>query len=388
MYGRAQSLDRLAEVERSNSKLEQAIVIYRGVIDLADEDPDLVPLPLLRLAAEKCIDRMRFRGFLGKAVRVQQRLLQRFPDDLSLRNQMGVTFLMMNQAAAAKDVFEAALEKWPNDGFAQVHYGFILKTSYSNNTVGAEYMRKGIESGAEGTQDGRFYFHLGDALQREGLTEDAYEVYDAAVEKKLFLNRYQRSLYNVDRLASQPVWSIEQTTHTEFFRKLEANWEVIRNEGVALLSEPPQDGYRPEAENLQDTGDWKQYELFSRGRKITANCVKAPKTCALIEGFPPAAGCKRGQVKFSVMQPKTHVHSHTGPTNCRLRAHLGLVVPPNVHLRVGNKILSWEEGKIIIFDDSWEHEVWHNGITYRLVLIVDIWHPELTDQEKKNLSPI
>lgn len=37
-------------------------------------------------------------------------------------------------------------------------------------------MQKGIESGAEGTEDGRFYFHLGDALQREGRTKEAYEV--------------------------------------------------------------------------------------------------------------------------------------------------------------------------------------------------------------------
>ena len=81
-------------------------------------------------------------------------------------------------------------------------------------------------------------------------------------------------------------------------RKLEENWEVIRNEGVALLGLPVQDGFRPEAENLKDIGDWKQYELFTKGRKITANCVKAPRTCSLIEEFPAAAGCKRGQVRL------------------------------------------------------------------------------------------
>ncbi|XP_064105862.1 titin-like isoform X2 [Macrobrachium nipponense] len=388
LYGRALCLDRLAEEERSNSKLEQAIVTYRGVIDLADEDPSLVPLPLLRLAAEKCLDRMRFRGFFGKAVRVQQRLLQRFPDDLALRNQMGVTYLLMHQPSAAKEVFEAILEKWPEDGFAQVHYGFILKTTDQNNTGGAEYMKKGIESKAEGTQDGRFFLHLGDALQREGQTEEAYKVYDDAVAKGLFLNKYQRSLYNVDRLSSQPIWTVEQTTYTEFFRKLEANWEAIRDEAVALLTEPPQDGFRPESENLQERGDWKQYEMFSRGRKITANCVKAKVTCSLIDDFSPAAGCKRGQVKFSVMDPNTHVHAHTGPTNCRLRAHLGLVVPSGVHMRVADQMIGWEEGKIIIFDDSWEHEVWHNGTTKRMVLIVDVWHPELTDHERKSLTPL
>ncbi|ROT70854.1 hypothetical protein C7M84_010873 [Penaeus vannamei] len=388
LYGRACSLDRLAEVERSNSRLEQAIATYRSVIDMADEHPDQVPLPLLRLAAEKCIERMRFRGFMGKAVRVQQRLLQRFPDDISLRNQMGVTFLLMNQPAAAKDVFKEVLEKWPEDGFAQVHYGFVLKTTYNNNTGGIEYMQKGISSGAEGTQDGRFYFHLGDALQREGKTEEAYKLYDIGVEKGLFLSRYQRSLYNVDRLRSQPLWSQEETSYQEFFRKLEQNWLIIRKEGLEALALPPQDGFRPEAENLQDTGDWKQYEIFSRGRKITANCVKTPQTCALVESFKPAAGCKRGQVKFSVMYPGTHVHAHTGPTNCRLRAHLGLLVPEGLHLRVGETNQSWAEGRVIVFDDSWEHEVWHEGDSPRLILIVDVWHPELTEEERLSLSPI
>ncbi|XP_042228777.1 aspartyl/asparaginyl beta-hydroxylase-like [Homarus americanus] len=388
MYGRARSLDRLGELERSNSRLEQAIVTYRGVLDLADEDSNLVPLPLVRMAAENCIDRMIFRGFFGKAVRVQQRLLQRFPDDVKLRNKMGVTFLLMNQGSAAKEVFEAVLQQWPDDGFAQVHYGFILKNTYKNNSGGALYMLKGIESGAEGTDDGRFYFHLGDALQREGKVEEAYKIYDRAVAKGLFLGRYQRSLYNVDRLSSRPFWTPEQTTYQMFFRKLEENWEAIRDEGAALLTAPPQDGFRPEAENLRDVGDWKQYDLFTRGRKITANCVKAPRTCSLIENFPPAAVCKRGQVKFSVMHPGTHVHAHTGPTNCRLRAHLGLVVPDGLRLRVGNEFTTWQEGKIFIFDDSWEHEVWHEGDSPRLILIVDVWHPELTEHERKTLVPI
>lgn len=381
-------MDRLAEVEKSNSKLEQAIVTYRGVIDLADEDSTLVPLPLLRLAAERCIERMRFRGFLGKAMRVQQRLLQRFPDDLDLRNQMGVTYLLMHQPDAAKEVFEAVLEKWPQDGFAQVHYGFILKTHYDDNTGGIDYMRKGIDSQAEGTQDARFFLHLGDAFQRIGQIKEAYEVYDAAVEKGMFLSRYQRSLHNVDRLTSRPVWSIEQTPYTAFFRKLEENWEAIRDEAVALLKEPPQDGYRDESEKLRSKGDWKQYDMFTRGRRLPANCVKTNVTCSLIKDFPAAAGCKRGQVKFSVMQPNTHVHPHTGPTNCRLRAHLGLVIPSDVGIRIGEQMLKWEEGKIMLFDDSWEHEVWHNGTSNRLVLIVDVWHPDLTDHERNNLTPI
>lgn len=58
LYGRARSLDTLAEVERSNARLEQAIFAYRAVLDLEDSVDD----NLYRRAALRCIDRMRFRG--------------------------------------------------------------------------------------------------------------------------------------------------------------------------------------------------------------------------------------------------------------------------------------------------------------------------------------
>uniref|UniRef100_A0A3B4A4F8 Aspartyl/asparaginy/proline hydroxylase domain-containing protein n=1 Tax=Periophthalmus magnuspinnatus TaxID=409849 RepID=A0A3B4A4F8_9GOBI len=76
------------------------------------------------------------------------------------------------------------------------------------------------------------------------------------------------------------------------------------------------------------------------------------------------------QIKFSVMHPGTHVWPHTGPTNCRLRLHLGLVIP-----KTG---CQWEEGKVLIFDDSFEHEVWQDADSFRLIFIIDVWHPELT----------
>lgn len=99
-----------------------------------------------------------------------------------------------------------------------------------------------------------------------------------------------------------------------------------------------EDGFfEDESEDLRDVGDWKQFNLFMRGQKIVKNCAKAPFTCKLIEMFPDARFCRRGQVKFSVMHPNTHVWPHCGPTNCRLRAHLGLKVPDGPKIRVADK---------------------------------------------------
>lgn len=117
---------------------------------------------------------------------------------------------------------------------------------------------------------------------------------------------------------------------------LEANWKIIRDEGVALLNE--QKYFTEEKEDLRDTGKWAQFELFVRGFKLLNNCNKCPETCKIIESFPDARDCKRGQVKFSVMHPGTHVWPHCGPTNSRLRAHLGLMIPSGTYIRVAEEI--------------------------------------------------
>lgn len=88
------------------------------------------------------------------------------------------------------------------------------------------------------------------------------------------------------------------------------------------------------------------------------------------------------------MQPGVHVWPHCGPSNCRIRAHLGLIIPEGPRIRVANDTHTWKLGKFIIFDDSFEHEVWHTGTSVRLVLILDMWHPDLTASQKQTLSPI
>jgi aspartate beta-hydroxylase len=41
-----------------------------------------------------------------------------------------------------------------------------------------------------------------------------------------------------------------------------------------------------------------------------------------------------------------------------------------------------------VFDDSFEHEAWNEGAGERIVLIVDIWHPDLTPSERWALDRV
>ncbi|XP_069477204.1 aspartyl/asparaginyl beta-hydroxylase isoform X4 [Ambystoma mexicanum] len=380
-YGKAQCEDDLAEKRRSNEMLQNAVSTYEEAANLPN-----APLDLVKLALKRRANRQQFLGRTRSSLVTLQRLVQLFPDDISLRNDLGVGYLLIGDNSNAKKVYEEVLSLAPNDGFAKVHYGFILKAQ-NQIEESIPYLKEGLESGDPGTDDGRFYFHLGDAMQRVGNPE-AYTWYEIGHQRGHFASVWQRSLYNVNGLKAQPWWTARETGYTELIKSLEKNWKVIRDEGLAVMDKA-KGLFIPEDENLREKGDWSQYTLWQQGRKNENACKSAPKTCALLERFPESTGCRRGQIKYSVMHPGTHVWPHTGPTNCRLRMHLGLVIPnEGCRIRCANDTRSWDEGKVLIFDDSFEHEVWQDARDYRLIFIVDVWHPELTAQQRRTLPAI
>ena len=61
--------------------------------------------------------------------------------------------------------------------------------------------------------------------------------------------------------------------------------------------------------------------------------------------------------------------------NTRLTCHLPLIVPPGCGFRVGNEVREWVEGKLLVFDDTIEHEAWNDSGEDRVVLIFDIGGP-------------
>jgi aspartyl/asparaginyl beta-hydroxylase (cupin superfamily) len=91
-------------------------------------------------------------------------------------------------------------------------------------------------------------------------------------------------------------------------------------------------------------------------------------------------------VLFSLLRPGAHIPPHHGMLNCRLICHLPLIVPPGCWLRVGSETREWEDGKLLIFDDSIEHEARNDSDETRIILLFDVWRPELTEQERAGVS--
>ncbi|XP_052842861.1 aspartyl/asparaginyl beta-hydroxylase isoform X5 [Drosophila gunungcola] len=383
--GRARVLELLSKEERSNQRLWEAIDAYKrylafGELVISDQD--------FTSAGESCIENLRFLGYHRQATTIHELLINRLPKDPRLRNQLSLTHLMVNNLQQVEKVAEETLKDWPANAVAQLHYGLALRQLRGDYEKALPYLKYAVESQEEGTQEAFFYLSLGETLQRLSRQSEALDVYRKGVAKGFFASLYQRSLYNEPRLKAQPFWQPTETGYERQLEKLQLNWRAIRDEGLALLG---RNGFfEDEAEQLRDKGVWQQFELYAQGRRVKDNCRRTPITCSLLQEFPESGGCRRGQVKFSVMQAKTHVWSHCGPTNCRLRAHLTLVAPEpeKTSLRVAEQERTWREGELFIFDDSFEHEVWHNGTHARLVLILDMWHPDLTPTQRRSLTPI
>ena len=162
-------------------------------------------------------------------------------------------------------------------------------------------------------------------------------------------------------------------------RTLEAHAEEIQAEfkGIAELIST-----HPDNTSLTDRGRWSGLFLFGAGgvrnEELAQTC---PRTMAVLESLPL---CRNfGFVMFSGMDPHTHVAAHSGSSNLRLRHHLGVAVPEpgRSRLRVGEEWREWHQGETFAFDDSFEHEVLHEGDLLRVVLVVDVWHPDLGPED-------
>jgi aspartyl/asparaginyl beta-hydroxylase (cupin superfamily) len=173
---------------------------------------------------------------------------------------------------------------------------------------------------------------------------------------------------------------------------VEAAAAEIRTEVLALLEEEgafqpymvaAPDRPRTDFHGLADNPDWSSLYLWENGRPVEANVARCPKAYeALLQAPMPHISTRAPVVMFSRLKPGARIPAHTGMLNARLICHLPLVVPPGCGFRVGNEVRAWEEGKLLIFDDTIEHEAWNDSEEDRIVLIFDIWRPELSAEER------
>ncbi|KAJ8604361.1 hypothetical protein CTAYLR_002551 [Chrysophaeum taylorii] len=190
-------------------------------------------------------------------------------------------------------------------------------------------------------------------------------------------------------LRARPVWfdgNSELPAELGWIRTLQNNAETIRAELLALRNaDAGFQPYRSPSGAATDAGAWNVYYISLHNVDLVANRERCPRTCAILDSIPRAYG----HALFSAAAPATHITRHHGPTNKKLRCHLPLVCPGPSRLRVADRVLHLVQDRAIVFDDSFDHEAWNDDPAMaRIVLIVDVWHPDLTDMEVKQVNAV
>jgi ornithine lipid ester-linked acyl 2-hydroxylase len=160
-------------------------------------------------------------------------------------------------------------------------------------------------------------------------------------------------------------------------KPIETDWQLIRRELDQVLQDrehlPNFQDILVHLSSLSDDDKWKTYYLYGYWGRVDANCDRCPDTarlCAEIPGMKTAF--------FSIISPHKHIDPHRGLYKGVLRYHLGLRVPEpreSCRIRVRDEVRHWEEGRSLIFDDTYEHEVWNDTEGIRVALIVDFVRP-------------
>jgi hypothetical protein len=145
---------------------------------------------------------------------------------------------------------------------------------------------------------------------------------------------------------------------------------------------------RLDGNQLADSKDWSALFLCENGRESAEVIARCPATWAAVQAAPLPRIANSPTAMFSLLRAGARIAPHTGTHNTRLVCHLPLIVPPNCRFRVGNEVREWEEGKLLIFDDTIEHEAWNDSDQDRMLLIFDIWRPELSDQERREIDAL
>jgi aspartyl/asparaginyl beta-hydroxylase (cupin superfamily) len=163
----------------------------------------------------------------------------------------------------------------------------------------------------------------------------------------------------------------------EWTTLLEENWLTIRKELEGILANhqqfPSLQDIQKEQIVLNQDNNWKTYFLFGFGLKASKNCQACPVTASLLEKIPDMK-----TAFFSILSPGKHIPAHKGVFKGLIRSHLGLIIPGkkgDCLMRIDNQKIFWEEGKAVVFDDTYEHEVWNNSNQVRVVLLIDIVRP-------------
>lgn len=362
------------------------------------------------------------RGELDESQRYLEEALRAAPDRAVLHQNMGLLQKERGNTEAALAWMERAVALKPDHRFASLHRGALLEelgrrdeavTAYwhawkhfpnpetvANDSFAPLAVRELIMQAAaqmRGAQLELIHESLAPVLDKHGKDALARVISAADIYVGQRPPRYQHGLQRPSfiYLPDLEPQAFFDRGRIDWLPRLESATALIREELQAALAadqglapyvqvDKGQDPQQWSA--LNGSRAWSALHLSKGGTSIEENQARCPRTTRVLDSLPlPQIPGHAPEALFSILQPGTHIPPHFGLANYKLVVHLPLTVPPDCAIRVGNETRSWTEGECLVFDDSFQHEAWNRSDRERAVLIIDVWHPDLSAAEQEGI---
>ncbi|MGH8213236.1 MAG: aspartyl/asparaginyl beta-hydroxylase domain-containing protein [Rhodanobacteraceae bacterium] len=366
------------------------------------------------------------RGELPDALRMLERAAELEPEQPEIRKSLGIVHLAADRAGEALVAFEHALQLDPLHFVARLHRGAALERLGRTYDAVASYYGAIVAAQNQG-------LWLSEATTAPGLRIAVRHAMRSVNEnrRRLLLDLLAplRQQYGVDSLRrveqglmihlgdappnypdprQRPKFFYVPGLRTQpFFEResfpwhvgLEKHIDVIREELLGVLADPK--GFEPFLgtndnrllkeqkllAGIRGEAQWNSFFFHRHGEVFEQNARRCPRTTQILDSLPLVHIREHApEVLFSVLTPGSHILPHHGITNTRLVTHLPLIVPEDCAIRVGGVQHTWQEGRCVTFDDTFEHEAWNRSDKVRVVMILDSWHPDLSQVEREAIA--
>lgn len=193
---------------------------------------------------------------------------------------------------------------------------------------------------------------------------------------------HEPSEEHIERLTAKPLW---ESSELSWAQDLEKKSHIIQKEFEAKIKRDSNLFLGDSSLQNSVMGEgWSAIRLQRLGVWNVENCKEFPKTFKLLKDLDiPIA--VRG-VCFARQAPGSGVKPHSDGRNFILTSHLGIKIPDGCWIEVAKERRTWEDQRLLTLDTSFVHSTGNPTVSDRYVLIIDFWHPELTEAERAGLE--
>jgi aspartate beta-hydroxylase len=383
----------------------QAIFRLAMLVSQAGHADEAAPLLEKAIELEPRNGEFRFRfgqalarmGELQRATTELQRAVDFAPENVEALLRLGVLYLRTRRRNDALVAFQRALtlapqlRQWPSDSNLSAEFREVIGIALGELREKFVSFTDDCLRQVQARYPGDDLSRLEAGLRNLGSAKSRAENVDA---------KRRPALLNFPDLPDTPWFESDEF---EWAEHVESATSIVHDELAQLLASQAEfTPYCTETDSanvisaagtdfssLAGSMSWNALHLYQNSHLIDKSASQCPNTMALMDSLPmPRIRNHSPEIFFSCLQPDGHIIPHHGLMNVRLTVHLGLVVPEGCGIRVGDETRTWEPGRLLFFDDSYEHEAWNRGASDRVVLILEAWNPHLTAAEREGVEII